>query len=281
MRNENNGNGTQAGTKKTVKRRALRDAAPKKSRKLNINNEPAALRREIKKLQATVEDVWELLNTVNAESSSGEMFNVIDAACVVMMTRHPKEFHYEEGEPQDSEMEAKQLEVTAKALQRSVAEGLGVSEKQFAKMDLNQTLPEWQKIVERATGMAVEPDKLTYDDYLALVAFDLIKTMILTAKPPTTFRAETAKYLKAVKEVKAKIPQNRRKPSDEVERAASMYMKGKRWPTIYYTIYPDLNSLPKDERREKKETLRRRAKALIYARESRSGKKSSAKKNRG
>ncbi len=62
-----------------------------------------------------------MLNAVDAGSSNEEMSAAIDAACHVVVTNHPKEFHYEEAESEDGGATGKLLQTMAERAKRDIA----------------------------------------------------------------------------------------------------------------------------------------------------------------
>jgi hypothetical protein len=266
--------------KSAKKSSAKRAVVPKKSAKLNEKDELAALRLENKNLRATVNHTWALLNAVNPESDSAEMFAAIDAACHEMITNHPKEFHYEESKAKDDGAGNKLIKVASSKTRRAIAEELNVPVGKLSGVDFNQFLPAWRKVFTRETGATIDPAKVTDEEYLSQVGLDLSFAMLFAAKTPTTPRKEAQRYLSALLKLKAGIPQARRKAADEVERAIELKSQGKRWTDIYFKLRPNLmQEIPdRGKRAEWRNTLRRRATALTHARKKRSEKRGIKKK---
>jgi hypothetical protein len=251
------------GSKETIKRGGT--VAESKDAELR------RLKRENKKLRKTIDDVWGVLNIVDATASPNEMYAGIDLACNYIMDDLPDVYYYDE-DTATSEPTVAMMESAKKRTNKKIAEELGVSESEISGVGVESFMTACRKVVAAQFGLEKVPDGvMSPENYEARVAYNFVLMFLYAAQSPYSPKDEAQRYIDAMKRLKAGMPKKTRQPGADVQLALDMIKTGHTMYAIFPAAIKNYGSLSPHAKREARKKLRGRVSSLRRTRARRAG----------
>jgi hypothetical protein len=156
------------------------------------------LRRDNRRLRATIDDIWNVVTDGDSAWSESK-----ETVCGLISNSFPQRHKLpEEPEPGDVSQDAAVLFEAAeeKKLTEMVAADMGLTVEEFSQSkEVDAKLMALRRILFREWKIDKDPnDGLTDQDYLSLVAGNLIAAIGLAANFPLSLKAETARFINAL-----------------------------------------------------------------------------------
>jgi hypothetical protein len=251
------------GSKGTIKRGGI--VAESKDAELR------RLKRENKKLRKTIDDVWGVLNVVDATATPNEMYGGIDLACNYIMDDLPDVYYYDE-DAATPEPSIAMMESAKKRTNKKIAEELGVSESEISGVGVESFMTAWRKVVAAQFGLEKVPDgRVSPENYEARVAYNFIQMFLYAAQSPYSTKDEAQRYIDAMKRLKASIPRKTRQPGADVQLALDMIKTGHTMYAIFPAAIRDYGRLSSPDKKAARKKLRGRVSSLRRIRARRAG----------